>query len=108
MTQSQEQPSAGSPIVAPIIGNPDAYSGYANSVRVIHSIYDFVLVTAQIEIGLEGDVRLRETAKVCMSPAHAKALAEILTRKVAEYEATFGVLPTQPTQDIPDTQIPED
>lgn len=91
----EEQPRE----VPPYIVNPEAPAYFVNSVRILSSIFDFTVLFFQLKMisTEEGDQgQLREVAKIYLSPQHAKAISELLSRKVSEYEEQFGPIPTGP------------
>jgi hypothetical protein len=59
---------------------------YADSIQISMSQYDFKLTCIVNQTLLNGDAVVTEFATVIISPLHAKALAESLTKQVAEYE----------------------
>lgn len=73
---------------------------YTNSVEVLTSMYDVQLRIGVIEEAGEEGLVIRTTARVFMSPQHAKSLADVLTRNVREYEERFGTLSTGPDTDV--------
>jgi len=78
-------------------------SVYANSSRLMFSIYDFRLVFS--ETMMKGDFRVVQVDRVSvvMSPQHIKKLVSIVTKKLAEYEQKHGPIPDAPDADV----IPE-
>ena len=76
-----------------MIGGRDVPAVYANTVRVLASLFDFTLVIGQAGFKADGTAEMREAARVNLSPQHAKALLGVLAKRVAEYEDQFGVLP---------------
>jgi hypothetical protein len=71
---------------------------YANSVLVTTSLYDVTLnfrVQTLIEQGQEPI--LKQVCRVMMSPQHAKSVAALLVKHIADYERDNGLdLPTPP------------
>ena len=68
----------------------DYRDSYANSVQVRLSIWDFFLVFGTIDQQAPDQVRIDNFQGVYLSPQQAKALANVLTNNVAQYEQTFG------------------
>lgn len=68
---------------------------YTNSVNILIGPYDVSLTLYQLREASSERVIFDSLARVVMSPQHAKVLAELLSEKVAQYERTYGSLPTQ-------------
>lgn len=66
---------------------------YANNVALKASIWDFSLDFGRVIKANNDELVIQELTTVILSPAHAKAVAELLTENVRQYEAQFGVLP---------------
>lgn len=66
---------------------------YTNNIQVKLSYFDVIFELGLIEDASPERVLVRDVAKVAMSPQHARALNNILTEKLAEYEQQFGPLP---------------
>jgi len=85
---------------------------YANSVQVTTSLYDVTLhFRVQTHIFTEPEQQpLVEARKVCsvrMSPQHAKSVAALLIKQIAEYEKVNGLdLPIPPNSIYPYEGIP--
>ena len=65
---------------------------YANSVQVRLSIWDFLLVFGTLEQQAPDQVRIESFQGIYLSPQQAKALSNVLTHNVAQYEQTFGTI----------------
>jgi hypothetical protein len=65
---------------------------YANSVQVRLSIWDFFLVFGTLEQQAADQVRVESFQGIYLSPQQAKALSNILSHNVAQYEQTFGTI----------------
>jgi hypothetical protein len=63
---------------------------YANSVQVRLSIWDFFLVFGTIDQQAADQVRIDNFQGIYLSPQQAKALSNVLSHNVAQYEQTFG------------------
>jgi hypothetical protein len=59
---------------------------YADGVRISISGYDIKLTFTVTETLATGNVMITEMATIAISPQHAKELAVVLTRNVAQYE----------------------
>ena len=80
---------------AEIVTEPPIPSVYANSTRMMHSVYDFRLVFS--ETMMKGDFTVVQVDRVgvAMSPQHLKKLVKTVTEKLAEYEQKFGRIPEE-------------
>ncbi|NDK00574.1 DUF3467 domain-containing protein [Bacillus subtilis] len=72
----------------------EKFEVYCNSANINMGIHDFVLSFSQDTV--DGAVKL---GNVTMSPQHAKALSQVLSKYIDQYESVFGIIPTPPTQD---------
>jgi len=61
---------------------------YTNNVRTVITVYEVLL-----QLGLETSGKVKPICNIRMSPQHAKKLAEVLTKSIAEYEEKIGKLP---------------
>lgn len=68
----------------------DYRDAYANSVQVRLSIWDFFLVFGTLEQQAPDQVRIESFQGVYLSPQQAKALSNVLSHNIAQYEQTFG------------------
>ena len=66
---------------------------YSNATNVGWSIWDIRLTFAFAEAATEESLKLRQVAKIVMSPQHAKSLAGLLNSRLKIYEEKFGPLP---------------
>jgi hypothetical protein len=77
--------------------NTDAYrEGYANSVQVKMSVWDFMLVFGTMRQDSPAEVNLENFQGIYVSPQQAKALWNVLGHNLAQYEQTFGKLALEP------------
>lgn len=74
----------------------DYREGYANSVQVRMSVWDFQLVFGTMHQENADEVTLRNYQAVYLSPQQAKALWNVLGHNLAQYESTFGKLALEP------------
>jgi hypothetical protein len=74
----------------------DYRDGYANSVQVRMSVWDFFLVFGTMTQDTPEEVLLRNFQGVYLSPQQAKALYNVLGHNLAQYEQTFGELALEP------------
>src|SRR5262249_22677501 len=69
---------------------PDYRDGYANSVQVRMSVWDFLLVFGTLSQDSPNEINVRNFQGIYLSPQQAKALLNVLGHNVAQYEQTFG------------------
>ena len=85
--------------------NAEGYrEGYANSVQVRMSVWDFLLVFGTMRQDSPEEVSLDNFQGIYVSPQQAKALWNVLGHNLAQYEQTFGKLalePQSPTVPLP-------
>ena len=65
-------------------------ASYANYFEVGHNAFEFLIDAGQVE-PQSGNVQLM--SRVAISPVHAKLLAQLLTRAIAQFEATHHEIP---------------
>jgi hypothetical protein len=89
------QPKAEQPALK--MKNAETYrEGYANSVQVRMSVWDFQLVFGTAKQDAVDEVTLENFQGVYLSPQQAKALWNVLGQNLAQYEQTFGKLALEP------------
>jgi hypothetical protein len=74
----------------------DYREGYANSVQVRMSVWDFFLAFGMAIPGSGPGIDLRNFQGIYLSPQQAKALAVMLHQNLANYEQTFGEIKLDP------------
>jgi flagellar protein FlaG len=84
-----------------ITQSSDYRDGYANSVQVRASVWDFLLVFGTARQDQPDEVVLRNFQGVYLSPQQAKALWNLLGQNLAQYEQAFGSINLEPTQSFP-------
>ena len=62
---------------------------YANAANMEVTPWDFKIVFGELK-KTEGKLVIEQSVEVTMSPQHAKALAEILSNNIREYEKNVG------------------
>lgn len=82
-------------------GGREVPAFYANSIQLLVSLFDITLIIGQVGFGPDGELEMREVAKLSLSPQHAKALAGTLTKRVADYERQFGTIVAPPSEPTP-------
>ena len=70
--------------------------GYANSVQVRMSVWDFFLVFGTMHQNSPEEVNIENFQGIYLSPQQAKALVNILGHNVAQYEQAFGAIALEP------------
>jgi hypothetical protein len=70
--------------------------GYANSVQVRMSVWDFQLVFGTMHQASAEEVKVENFQAVYLSPQQAKALLNVLGHNLQQYEQTFGPLSLEP------------
>jgi hypothetical protein len=68
----------------------DYRDSYANSVQVRLSVWDFLLVFGTLDQQTREAVSIRNFQGIYLSPQQAKALLNVLTHNLAQYEQAFG------------------
>ncbi len=74
----------------------DYRESYANSVQVRVSVWDFQLVFGLASSESPEQVTIRNHQAIFLSPQQAKALCNVLTQNLAQYEQAFGTLNLEP------------
>jgi flagellar protein FlaG len=75
---------------------PDYREGYANSVQVRASLWDFFLIFGTIQQAAPDSVSIRNFQGVYLSPQQAKALLNLLQQNLSQYESAFGEIRLEP------------
>jgi hypothetical protein len=73
-----------------VSSTPDYREGYANSVQVRMSVWDFMLVFGTLSQETPEEIDVKNFQGVYLSPQQAKALLNILGHNLAQYEQAFG------------------
>src|ERR1041385_3686064 len=74
----------------------DYREGYANSVQVRVSLWDFFLMFGTINQTSPDSVQIHNFQGIFLSPQQAKALANVLNQNVSQYESAFGEIKLEP------------
>lgn len=88
-----------------LLNTTDYREGYANSVQVRVSVWDFLLIFGRIQPQTSGDVEVQNFQGIYLSPQQAKALMTILEQNVVQYEKTFGEIKIDPSMSQAPAQI---
>jgi hypothetical protein len=75
---------------------PDYRNGYANSVQVRMSVWDFSLVFGTMQQDSAEQVDIANFQGIYVSPQQAKALFNLLGHNLAQYEQAFGTIALEP------------
>jgi hypothetical protein len=70
----------------------DYRDSYANSVQIRLSVWDFMLVFGTLGDQTPDEVTVENFQGIYLSPQQAKALNNVLTHNLAQYEQTFGAI----------------
>ena len=76
----------------------DYRDSYANSVQVRLSVWDFMLVFGTLDQQTRDSVSIQNFQGIYLSPQQAKALLNVLTHNLQQYEQTFGHISLENTQ----------
>lgn len=79
-----------------LVRSADYREGYANSVQVRMSVWDFFLGFGTMSQSTPDEVTLESSQGVYLSPQQAKALSNLLLANLKQYEETFGALSIEP------------
>ncbi len=80
-----------------LINTTDYREGYANSVQVRVSVWDFLLIFGRVQQQNATDVEVQNFQGIYVSPQQAKALMTVLEQNVIQYEKTFGEIKLDPS-----------
>jgi hypothetical protein len=79
-----------------LVNSSDYREGYANSVQVRVSVWDFFLVFGTLQQHSETQVEIKNFQGIYLSPQQAKALMTVLQQNLTSYESTFGEIKLDP------------
>ena len=79
-----------------LVITPEYREGYANSVQIRASVWDFLLVFGRLQPQTSSDVEVHNFQGIYLSPQQAKALVTILEQNLVQYEKTFGEIKLDP------------
>jgi flagellar protein FlaG len=85
-----------------LVQRPDYRENYANSVQLRANLWDFFLMFGVVQPSTPDTMAIHNFQGVYLSPQQAKALLNVLSQNIKEYEAAFGEIrlePQQPTGD---------
>ncbi len=78
----------------------DYREGYANSVQVQKSVWDFRLTFGTAFQDTAEQITINAFQTVYLSPQQAKALCNVLGQNLIQYEQTFGAISLEPRPPI--------
>jgi Protein of unknown function (DUF3467) len=90
MSQQNQPTNPGKEPVLKLTNSEDYRDGYANSVQVRMSVWDFFLVFGTMTQQNADELTVKNFQGIYLSPQQAKALWNILGHNLAQYEQTFG------------------
>jgi hypothetical protein len=79
-----------------LVNAPEYRDGYANSVQIRVSVWDFLLIFGRLQPLSAQEVEVSNFQGIYLSPQQAKALLTILEQNVRQYESTFGEIKLDP------------
>ena len=79
-----------------LVNTPEYRESYANSVQIRVNLWDFFLMFGTVNQTSPDHVVIHNFQGVYLSPQQAKALLNILTQNISQYEATFGEIKLEP------------
>lgn len=91
-------PNQNSPVLK-LESSADYREGYANSVQLRASLWDFFLMFGTVRQQTPEAVTIQNFQGVYLSPQQAKALLNVLATNVQQYESTFGEIRLEPQGD---------
>jgi hypothetical protein len=79
---------------------PDYREGYANSVQVQKSVWDFRLTFGTAYQDKPEEVTIQSFQTIYLSPQQAKALCNLLGQNLVQYEHAFGSISLEPRPQV--------
>ena len=76
--------------------SPEYREGYANSVQVRVTLWDFFLMFGLVNQTAADHVSIQNFQGIYVSPQQAKALLNVLQQNVSQYESAFGEIRLEP------------
>ena len=102
MSQSNQAPNQPS---LKLTNTDDYRDGYANSVQIRMSVWDFFLVFGTMLQENPQELNVRNFQGIYLSPQQAKALWNVLGHNLAQYEQAFGTLALEQQLPQPDGPV---
>ena len=90
-----------------LVNTSDYREGYANSVQIRASVWDFLLIFGRLQpqASSASEVEVQNFQGIYLSPQQAKALVTILEQNLVQYEKTFGEIKLDPGVTQQHTQV---
>jgi flagellar protein FlaG len=79
-----------------LVNAPEYRENYANSVQIRANLWDFLLLFGTLNQTAADSVTINNFQGVYLSPQQAKALFNVLSQNLQQYEATFGEIRLEP------------
>jgi flagellar protein FlaG len=79
-----------------LTNSPEYREGYANSVQIRANLWDFFLLFGLLSQTSADAVTIQNFQGIYLSPQQAKALHNVLSQNLQQYEATFGEIRLEP------------
>ena len=79
-----------------LVNTNDYRESYANSVQIRVNLWDFFLMFGTVNQTSPESVTINNFQGVYISPQQAKALHNVLSQNLSQYEATFGEIRLEP------------
>ena len=79
-----------------LLATPDYRENYANSVQIRVNLWDFFLQFGTLNQTAPDEVEIKSFQGVYLSPQQAKALLNVLTQNISQYERAFGEIKLDP------------
>lgn len=92
------QPVSNPPVLT-LENTSDYREGYANSVQLRASLWDFFLLFGTLRQQSPESVTIQNFQGIYLSPQQAKALLNVLQQNISQYESTFGEIRLEPKGD---------
>jgi flagellar protein FlaG len=74
----------------------DYRENYSNSVQIRVNLWDFFIQFGTIHQSKPDEVELKNFQGIYLSPQQAKALLNVLTQNITQYESAFGEIKIDP------------
>lgn len=88
-----------------LVNTEDYREGYANSVQIRASVWDFLLIFGRLQPQTAAEVEVQNFQGIYLSPQQAKALVTILEQNIVQYEKAFGEIRIEGSVNQPNTQV---
>jgi hypothetical protein len=83
-----------------LVNTADYREHYANSVQIRVNLWDFFLMFGTVNQSAPDSVMIHNFQGIYLSPQQAKALLNVLTQNITQYEATFGEIKLEPHSQV--------